>query len=36
VLVDPDLATLFPDAEAVNRALRVIAVASQSAITPKR
>jgi hypothetical protein len=36
VLIDPDLANLFPDAKAVNRALRVIALAAQSAITPKR
>jgi hypothetical protein len=36
VLIDPDLAELFPDAPAVNRALRVLAEAAQSAITHKR
>jgi hypothetical protein len=36
VLIDPDLANFFPDANAVNRALRVIADASRSAIAPKR
>jgi hypothetical protein len=33
VLLDPDLADLFPDSEAVNRALRVLAEAAQ-AVTP--
>jgi len=36
VLIDPDLSNLFPDANAVNRALRVIAEASQAAIASKR
>jgi hypothetical protein len=36
VLIDPDLASLFPDAGAVNRALRVIAEAARSATTSKR
>jgi hypothetical protein len=36
VLIEPDLANLFPDAEAVNRALRVLAEAAQSAATSKR
>jgi hypothetical protein len=35
VLIEPDLATLFPDSEAVNRALRVLADAAQAA-TPRR
>jgi len=30
VLIDPDLAELFPDSAAVNRALRVIAEAAQT------
>ena len=29
VLIEPDLAGLFPDSEAVNRALRVVANAAQ-------
>jgi hypothetical protein len=36
VLIDPDLASLFPNANAVNRALRVIADASQAAMASKR
>jgi len=36
VLIEPDLATLFPDAETVNRALRVLAEAAKSATAPKR
>jgi hypothetical protein len=36
VLIEPDLAILFPDAEAVNRALRVLAEAAQSTTAPKR
>jgi len=36
VLIDPDLANLFPDAKAVNRALRVIAGAALSAAASKR
>lgn len=31
VLIEPDLAKLFPDARAVNRALRVLAEAAQTA-----
>jgi hypothetical protein len=31
VLIDPDLAVLFPDAQAVNRALRVLAEAARAA-----
>ena len=30
VLIEPDLAKVFPDGEAVNRALRVLAEAAQS------
>ena len=36
VLIDADLANLFPDAKAVNRALRVIAGAALSAAASKR
>jgi hypothetical protein len=36
VLIEPDLAKLFPDSKAVNRALRVLAEAAQSATSPKR
>lgn len=36
VLIDPDLAKFFPDASAVNRALRVLAEAAQAAAKPKR
>ncbi len=36
VLIEPDLASIFPDADAVNRALRVLADAAPTAITPKR
>ena len=35
-LIEPDLATLFPDSEAVNRALRVLAEAAHIATTSKR
>ncbi len=35
VLIEPDLAILFPNAEAVNRALRVLADAANST-APKR
>lgn len=35
VLIEPELAQLFPDAEAVNRALRVLADAAQVATVPK-
>jgi hypothetical protein len=36
VLIEPDLATMFPDSEAVNRALRVLAEAAQTASASKR
>ncbi len=36
VPIEPDLAILFPNAEAVNRALRVLAEAAQSTTAPKR
>jgi hypothetical protein len=36
VLIEPDLANLFPDSETVNRALRVLADAAQAATTSKR
>lgn len=36
VLIEPDLAAFFPNAEAVNRALRVLAEAAKSATAPKR
>ena len=36
VMIEPDLATLFPDSKAVNRALRVIADAAQTATASKR
>jgi hypothetical protein len=36
VLIEPDLADVFPDAQAVNRALRVLAEAAQTAATSKR
>ncbi len=36
VMMEPDLATLFPDSKAVNRALRVIAEAAQTATASKR
>jgi uncharacterized DUF497 family protein len=36
VIIEPDLAILFPDSEAVNRALRVIADAAQTAAASKR
>jgi hypothetical protein len=35
-LIDPDLANVFPDSEAVNRALRVLADAAQTASASKR
>lgn len=35
VLIEPDLANLFPDSGAVNRALRVLADAAQAATTSK-
>ena len=36
VLIEPDLAKLFPDSAAVNRALRVVADAAQSITATKR
>jgi hypothetical protein len=36
VLIEPDLATMFPDSEAVNRALRVLAEAALAAGASKR
>ena len=36
VLIDPDLTTMFPDSEAVNRALRLLAEAAQTASVSKR
>jgi hypothetical protein len=36
VLIEPDLANLFPDSEAVNRALRVLANAAQVVTPTKR
>lgn len=38
VLIEPDLASLFPDSESVNRALRLLAEAAQAATTsnPRR
>ena len=36
VLIEPDLANLFPDSESVNRALRVLADAAQLATPRKR
>jgi hypothetical protein len=35
VLIEPDLADLFPDSASVNRALRVLAEAARTARTPK-
>ncbi len=35
VLIDPELATVFPDSESVNRALRLLADTAQSATTRK-
>jgi hypothetical protein len=36
VLIEPDLAAVFPDSVSVNRALRVLAEAARSATTAKR
>jgi len=36
VMIEPDLANLFPDSKTVNRALRVIAEAAQTAAASKR
>jgi hypothetical protein len=35
VLIEPDLANMFPDSEAVNRALRVLAEAAQTVSAPR-
>jgi hypothetical protein len=35
VLIEPDLAAVFPDAKSVNRALRLLADAAQAARDPK-
>jgi hypothetical protein len=36
VLIDPDLASLFPDSESVNRALRLLADTARAATGSKR
>ena len=36
VLIEPDLAAVFPDSAAVNRALRILADASRTATSPRR
>ncbi len=36
VLIEPDLINIFPDSEAVNRALRALAGAAQTASASKR
>jgi hypothetical protein len=36
VLIEPDLATLFPDAGSVNRALRLLAETARTATISKR
>jgi hypothetical protein len=36
VLIEPDLAALFPDSESVNRALRLLAEAAKAASSTKR
>ncbi|MCX6627697.1 MAG: hypothetical protein NTW28_08720 [Candidatus Solibacter sp.] len=36
VLIEPDLVNMFPDSEAVNRALRVLADTAQTANASKR
>ena len=36
VLIDPDLANLFPDSDSVNRALRLLAETAKAAATGKR
>jgi hypothetical protein len=36
VLIEPDLAILFPNSEAVNRALRVLAEAAKTTTAAKR
>jgi hypothetical protein len=36
VLIEPDLMDVFPDAEAVNRAVRILAEAARAASSSKR
>jgi len=36
VLIEPDLATVFPDAESVNRALRLLVEAAEAATAGER
>ncbi|MDQ6700972.1 MAG: hypothetical protein M3Z36_12400 [Acidobacteriota bacterium] len=36
VLIDPDLASFFPDSESVNRALRLLADTARAATASKR
>jgi hypothetical protein len=36
VLIEPDLVNMFPDSEAVNRALRALTKVAQTAGVPKR
>lgn len=36
VLIEPDLAKAFPDTDSVNRALRLLVDAANSATTPRR
>ena len=36
VLIEPDLANVFPDTESVNRALRLLANAAEAAAGPSR
>ncbi|MGA8030539.1 MAG: hypothetical protein WB992_25630 [Bryobacteraceae bacterium] len=36
VLIEPELASVFPDSEAVNRALRLLTDAARTAAKPKR
>ena len=36
VLIDPELADIFPDGESVNRALRMLADTAQAAAAPSR
>lgn len=35
VLIEPDLATMFPDGESVNRALRLLADTARAAASPR-
>lgn len=36
VLIEPDLTTVFPDSDSVNRALRLLADTAQAAVVSKR